>query len=310
MFAAHRRDTGWPALHFITHKVPRLWQALNRADADIYLCRGASWLAGVVTLHAARRGKRSVFWAASDEDANRPLAPLLLWRGPPAWLARYGMTHANLIVAQTGHQQQAFAQWSSRPCALVRNILPGPEPPPNMTDDGHTVLWVGNFRAAKRPAWCLEVARRVPEASFVLVGGRNDNYPRMFDEVAEQAAAMPNVRLLGHVPVGQVGAHFACATVLLSTSAIEGSPNVFLQAWDAGKPVVSTVDPDGAISREGLGRHAADPDDLAKAVRTLLAAPEERKRIGVRARAYVRSNHSECAVIPRLESLLLRLSRS
>ena len=43
------------------------------------------------------------------------------------------------------------------------------------------------------------------------------------------------------------------AKVLVNTSDVEGFPNSYLQAWIRGVPVVTLIDPDGVIEREGLG---------------------------------------------------------
>jgi hypothetical protein len=71
--------------------------------------------------------------------------------------------------------------------------------------------------------------------------------------------------------------------VLVNTSAYEGMPNTFLQAWARGVPTVATVDVGAPVHR-----FASDLDDLAFGVETAFADPE----LGSRCREYFERTHS------------------
>ncbi len=74
------------------------------------------------------------------------------------------------------------------------------------------------------------------------------------------------------------------STAVVVTSRHEGMPNVFLEAWARGVPVISLhFDPDGRIAGEGLGLFADGSwDEFVAAARRLWTEPELRRQIGDR----------------------------
>jgi glycosyltransferase involved in cell wall biosynthesis len=100
------------------------------------------------------------------------------------------------------------------------------------------------------------------------------------------AARLPNVSMLGAVRYRDSGALFDRAKIFLNTSAIEGFPNTFLQAWIRGLPVVTFFDPDGLVQRLPLGRVASSVDDMREAIRGLLEIDVDRQLLGRRAREF------------------------
>jgi glycosyltransferase involved in cell wall biosynthesis len=58
-----------------------------------------------------------------------------------------------------------------------------------------------------------------------------------------------DVEFTGFLPLAQVEPWFDRARVLVSTSLFEGMPNVFLQAWARGVPIVCTVDVGVPVNR-------------------------------------------------------------
>jgi glycosyltransferase involved in cell wall biosynthesis len=131
-------------------------------------------------------------------------------------------------------------------------------------------------------------------------------HPGLYDVTEERARRLPNVEFLGFVPHEEIREQFLAADMLVSTSepAREGFPNVFLQAWSAGLPVVTTCDPDGIIASHGLGSACESTDDLTESILTLSADTDLRAEIGHRARAWVRTHHSPEQVGGRLENVL------
>ena len=151
------------------------------------------------------------------------------------------------------------------------------------------MLWIGNLRALKRPELALELARQLPQVSFVLAGGPLPSVASRiyFEDVKAAAARLPNVRMPGAVRYTDSGAWIDRAKVFLNTSSVEGFPNTFLQAWIRGVPVVSFFDPDGLIRRLQLGAVTHSLDDMREAIRGLLDVKPYRENIGRRARDFV-----------------------
>jgi glycosyltransferase involved in cell wall biosynthesis len=109
--------------------------------------------------------------------------------------------------------------------------------------------------------------------------------------------SLPNIVFRGQVPPEEAERVIADAAALLCTSDQEGFPNTFLQAWSHGTPVVTLrVDPDSIIKRLELGAVTGTVDATIEQLQRLLALPQERQDIAIRARAYVAHHHSEQSV--------------
>lgn len=132
------------------------------------------------------------------------------------------------------------------------------------------VGFVGDVDAAVFDAALqLELARRLPEVTFVLVGGCT--LPEGW------AAATPNVLHLGRVPYEEVPRHMAACDVLHMpwhrSEWIEACNPIKLKEYLAtGRPVVSTPFPELA-NYAGLVEVCGDVDSYEAALRRALAAP-------------------------------------
>jgi len=217
------------------------------------------------------------------------------------WLARYGLRHADVIVAQTRDQQRLLREHQGRESVLIRNIWPTDESQYIPPGDPPEVFWAATVRELKRPHLFLDVAEALPSIRFVMAGGPAEGNPGLYDEVKARAESMANVDFLGFVPFREIDEYYARASAYLCTSTIEGFPNTLLQAWSHGRPVVSTFDPDEVICEHNLGFHCQDFDELVTAVRT---ACENSSDYAERVRRYLREHHSPEAIMPQVESVL------
>ena len=118
------------------------------------------------------------------------------------------------------------------------------------------------------PQLFLDVARAIPEATFMLVGACS---------LPEGWCALPNVRLLGQRPYEQVPGYMAAADVLIMpwnrSEWIRACNPVKLKEYLAvGRPVVSTPFPE--LERyTGLVRVGENAEGFARHVREALASP-------------------------------------
>jgi glycosyltransferase involved in cell wall biosynthesis len=118
------------------------------------------------------------------------------------------------------------------------------------------------------PPLFLDVARRMPEANFVLVGGCS---------LPEGWCALPNVHLLGRKPYDDVARYMAAMDALImpwnDSPWIKACNPIKLKEYLAiGRPVVTT-DFDALDGWRHLVRVAKGADDFAAALRAGLAAP-------------------------------------
>ena len=156
----------------------------------------------------------------------------------------------------------------------------------------------------KRFEWLLKVAQVCPAIDFDVVGvdGAIDTCLLGQGSVTEKPV---NIRMHGYVPPVRIPYMYRSAMLLCCTSAFEGFPNTFLEAWSHGLPVVSTFDPDGIIAERELGIVADDVAGLARGIRRLQESHDLWHRMSENSQKYVREVHSPDVVLPQFEEVLL-----
>ena len=285
------------AMHFLYPRITSLWSALRRADAEIYYQRSSGVGTGVVAAFARRHGRRMVFASAAATDFDAQL-PRLKWRRDK-WIYRYGIAHADGIVVQSELQQRNcqlnFARSAVRinSCYGHRGL--------DAVQDG-VILWVGNTRPHKRPELFVQLAERLPQYRFRLVGGSSvDDVD--FARLRVYAARLENLELTGFVPYASVEAQFDRASMIINTSPAEGFPNTYLQAWSRRMPSIGLFDIGARFEGASVGCYVADLDAMAEMVVRLKTDPTFWQSEGRRAAAYVAKNNSVAKVVDRYEAI-------
>ena len=291
-YKAYPADAGIPVLRFIHPRWTGLWSALARADADVYYTSCAGMQVGQMALFCRRHGKRLVFRAASDSDCDPDR--LLVRFARDRWLYAYGLRRADAILVQSAWQAAAMARNYRLP-SLQAGMLVEKSPPAPLRDID--VLWLGNIRRVKRPDRMIELAALLPRETVHMAGGPLPGEEPLYDEIRDAAAGLSNVRFHGRLPYWEANELYGRASLLVNTSDVEGFPNSYLQAWIRGVPVVTLIDPDGVIAREGLGVAVASPDRMAEAVLGLLHNPAAWQAASARCRAYMAREFGEDKIL-------------
>lgn len=292
VFKAYPPQAGMPLVRFLHPRWSGLWSALERADAELYYTSCAGMHVGLLALFCRRHGRRFVYRSASDTDCD-PARLLIRYRRDRA-LYEYGLRRAGAILVQSVWQKRTLARHYGL-AGRVAGMLVAPPAPPAARDID--VLWVSNLRGVKRPDRVLELARSLPQLHVHMVGGPLPGEEALYRQTAQAAAALPNVTFHGRVAYHDAPALFARARVFLNTSDVEGFPNSYLQAWVHGVPVVTLIDPDHLIQRDGLGAAAKVPAALAGALRGLLEDPTAWRQAHERCLAYMARKHGEERVL-------------
>jgi glycosyltransferase involved in cell wall biosynthesis len=176
------------------------------------------------------------------------------------------------------------------------------------------VLWVATIHEYKRPEWLLEVARRLPQRRFVMIGGVSTRGTRLtpgyYESIQRAAEALPNVEFKGFLPLAQAEAYFDRARVFLNTSVHEGVPNTFMQSWARGVPTVSTVDVGARSDGEPVYPMVQDAAQAAAEVERLCADDLHWARASARCRDYFEANHSPAQTLARYERIFGELAKA
>jgi glycosyltransferase involved in cell wall biosynthesis len=293
---------GLPVLRAIHPRITHLWSALDRADAEVLYLSCASPQLGVAAAWARLRGRRLVFRLAHDWDCD-PARALVRYPHNRAMYA-WGLRRADVVLAQSQGQVAALAQHTGLSSEVAAMLVPPAVSQVGFQHRPVDVLWVNNIRPFKRPQGVLDLARRLPHLSFLMVGGTQPGYEDLYQRIHKDAAALPNLRFVGPKPFAATHALFGQARVLLNTSESEGFPNAFLQAWRHSTPVVSHFDPDQIIERQSLGGTGADEAALADHLHRLCRSEWLWRQTGERCQTHMRQHHDEAQVLqPYLQAL-------
>ena len=232
-------DQGIPLLRFVHPRLTTMWRALREVDADIYYCRAASIWLWLTTEYCRRHGKRSIYAGASDVDFTPGIGGQIRY-ARDRWLYRRGLAAADAIVAQNETQRVTCEANYARQAVVIPSCYELPAQRKTMERD--CVLWVAMLQPSKRPELLLDIAARLPQRRFVMIGGPRPGTEAFYERIRAQAATLPNVEFKGFLPLAQAEPWFDRARVFVNTSAYEGMPNTFLQAWARGVPTLATVD--------------------------------------------------------------------
>ena len=290
---AYRPDAGVPVLRFIHPRWTGLWSALMRANADVYYTSCAGMQVGLLAMFCRHFGKRFVFRSASDSDCDK--SRLLVQHARDRWLYDYGLRRADAILVQSAGQAQTLLRSYGLQSRVAGMLV---EPPLSAPTHELDVLWVGNLRRVKRPDRVLWLAARLPWAAFHMAGGALPGEEALFAGVRDGAAAYANLTFHGPLSYLDAAELYGRARVLLNTSDVEGFPNTYLQAWIRGVPVVTLIDPDRVIEREGLGVAVRSPGELVGALASLLGAPQSWQAASERCRRFMAREFGDDRILP------------
>ncbi len=302
VFKAYAPGRGIRGLRFFHPRWSGLWRAMGRADADVYYQMNAGSETGQVAAWCWLHKRRFLFAVSSDADCDPSLPNLSHAR--ERLLYRYGLSHTDRVISQTIVQQRMLRDAFKTDSVIIPSCSADPfegrfsrRRPPEAGVAG--ALWVGRFSPEKRLELLLDLAELLSDVRFDVVGAAfaESDYSRGLER---RAAGLSNVILHGRVPHEDMTTFYRRSSVLVCTSAYEGFPNTFMEAWCHGTPVVTTVDPDNVVSTEGLGQAVDCSGELREVLAGLLGSAQRWTECSVKARRYYDQNHTVQATVDRL----------
>jgi len=290
-----------------------LFMALRRANPRYIVLKTAHVLLLPILLYAKLHRRQLIFWGQTSTDFDLKKGNEGRWL---RWIRHLGIRQAACVAVQTGDQLKALKTHFGRQGAHIPNITTVRAAGGSACErDEKCIFWCGNASANKRPLVFVELARQIPERRFVMAMNPADG--QLYERVRGLCGELPNMRFLGSVPAENISRWFAQASLLVNTSAREGFPNTFLEAWEQGVAVASLcVNPDGVLNDPVLGActfaddaHLRETDarlavHLARTVRMLLQAVPGDKSAAEARRRHVLRNHSPGVVVGRLLAAL------
>lgn len=297
------QDSGYTYLN--PKNLYKLLKILKKINADIYIQRGTTPLTGVVSFFAKLNNKVFLYSVSSDNVINIDLSFKSL-KDLRKIFFRFGVKNCTLVLCQTQYQKDILKQVLDKDGKIIKNFYPFTTIGQKQKDSSvGNILWVGLIRKEKRPDLFLKLAKLFPNHSFWMIGGSSSQNPDYYDKIKESAKMINNLIFMGYVPHDQIHQYYEKSHLLVNTSANEGFPNTFLEAWGNANPVVSlNFDPDEIICKYQLGFHSLTFNDLVKDIRLLLNNEKLRITMGTNAKNYILREHNINSIMDEYEKII------
>jgi glycosyltransferase involved in cell wall biosynthesis len=279
----------------------RLWRAMRRSPADVYLLKTASPGVPLTAVFCLLHKKKLAYKTASSTECDgRYIKRHYLLGRAFAWSLR----KAGVVFTQNVADKEDL----QRTVGVSAVVLPnGHHLPPLTNQDREIVLWVGRSDPEKRPELFLDLARKVPGEQFVMICQRATG-DQDYETLVTRADEFKNVQFIERVPFHEIKTYFQRAKVLVNTSRSEGFPNTFIQAAQYATPIVSLgVNPDGFLNEYNCGICCkGDVKCLSDSLRYILDGGRY-VEFGTNARSYVEKNHDIINIAQRCKELFRKL---
>ncbi|MCX7718063.1 MAG: glycosyltransferase [Candidatus Sumerlaeaceae bacterium] len=231
----------------------RLFRKLLFVPADIFYAKLASVETLLVFLVGRVRRVPVCFRLSHDIETDEMRLRDQIFRGN-SWLSKYFINclkSAAAVVCQKPSQAAALKPFGVPNLTVIGNAHAFEQsenvPPAGERD---LVLWVGRCHPLKRPLEFVTLARRLPHRQFALVLAPT-NYPgaqEIFTTVEAASRDLENLRFIPGASKADLAPLYLRGRVFVLTSEAEGFPNVVIEAFKYGVPVVSdTLDLDGLL---------------------------------------------------------------
>lgn len=292
-------DEGLRFVRIVTHRLPKLYKSLLDQKADIYYCRIRDFK-HILAFWAARKvNAKFVLAMASDLDAMSIWMKLRsgniensgsVWRFFNSILIEFIypvlLRKADLIMAQHKGQMNILLKRGIK-SVIYPNLFDLKSIPLLSNLIHNDFIYVGWLDKRKGFAEFFELVCKSPSHTFKVIGPPRDKTGYLYYNRLKEFA---NVSLLGRLSHSETIFQIANSKALISTSPMEGFPNIFIEAWACGIPVLSLyVDPGAIIENERLGYFArGNLECLLQA----MGSYEITNEFSNRAKDYIEHNHA------------------
>lgn len=294
-------DKGLKGIRFFLYRLPQLKKIFKEQKADYYYVRMRTYM-HLIPFWASKKTKgKFIIATASDLDVAgfskkfkyeyKPkfnLFRLLTVEIPNDLVFKYVLKKADYVVLQ--HSGQAV----NLNCRKDKiNIFPNIFDFSNITaledHEKNYFIHAGSLNILKGAQNLYELINSLNEnIRIVIVGQPSD---KKSEKIFEKMKKMKNVILKGRLNHKETIQLIGNAKALINTSNVEGFPNVFLEAWAYGVPVISLhVNPGEIFNKYHLGNFCNG--DLSRMKTTIEEFQHDRKFDGTASISYVSEFHN------------------
>ena len=268
-------ESVWSNQEFKLIRIASVIRAICRSNRFIYL-RGLSKANMFVSFLGRIFGKKITVGMTSDLQCVNSQN---LWTNIIRKLQLY-FSHS--ILTQTYQQRQMLIEHFSCDSKVVFNVINplrigGTDPSLDFENRDIDVIWIGNFDPRKSMDIYLSMSESLIDLNFGVIGDIHPDHIKYGEIITKKINESGNIINFGYVNPDEIGKYLSRSKILVSTSqpseegvSKEGFPNVFLEAWSLGIPVVSLhSNPSGLLDSNEIGVLCSDKDDAMKIIEEL-----------------------------------------
>jgi len=269
----------------------RIWRALKRANADIYIIKTASVGVPLVAVFCRLYKKVFIYRTAHQDECDGTYLRSHKFVGR---LFAASLRGAKVVFSQSAGDKEKLKSTIAVDSQVIPNGHRLSEPASCQQD---SILWVGRSVGFKRPQLFLDLAEKFPDEKFVMICQRATG-DKHYDELLDRAENISNLKFHQRVGFNEIEKYFQMAKIFVNTSLAEGFPNTFIQACMQSAAIVSlNVNPDDFLQRYSCGISCCD--DIAKLNEAVVFMLNSQRYIdiGRNGRKYVEENHDIAKII-------------
>jgi glycosyltransferase involved in cell wall biosynthesis len=291
-------NKGIKGFRTFTHRLPGLYRTFVGIKADIYYCRIREYRHIIVYMAARKVKAKFILGLASDLDI---LSIGKRWKHfyssnvKDLWgilnsfvgemVYPFLLRKADCVLVQHEGQKELLRKRSIK-SIVFPNVIDTSAIDPVLKPEKKDFVYVGSLDTRKGFVNFFKLVVCSPTISFKVIGTPRD---KTGSHYYEKLKVMNNVVLTGRLSHKETIRQISNSKALISTSPMEGFPNIFIEAWACGVPVLSLfVDPGGVIEKEDLG--VIVNGDL-RALQSAMNSFTNTNGFEDRAISYIRRNH-------------------
>jgi glycosyltransferase involved in cell wall biosynthesis len=257
-------NKGFRGFRLFKYRIPALKKVLTEEKADYYYVRMRSYMHLIPYLVSKKLKSKFIVAIACDLDTlsfwekfkheyipKFNLIQFLTLSVPNDFVFNYLLRKSDHITIQ--HRGQELNSNTAKPrTTLYPNIFNFSDIAQVKRSPGDYFIHVGSLTVLKGSVNLLQLVKKIDKKNKIVIVGKPKD--RRSEKIYKELGKFENVTLKGAVDHRQTIEIIANAKALISTSNFEGFPNIFLEAWATGVPVISLkVNPGNVIKKHRLG---------------------------------------------------------
>jgi glycosyltransferase involved in cell wall biosynthesis len=257
-------DKGVKGIRLFRYRIPALKKIFLQQNADFYYVRMRSYLHLFPYLVAKKINSKLIIATAHDLDLlpfykkfkyeYKPKFNLLKFitlQLPNDFIFNYLIKHSDYVLLQHKGQKDYLKSVKGK-VVVFPNIFDFGNLSKVINSKNHYFIYPGTLNILKGSENLKQLIKILDKKiSIVIVGQPKD---RKTKKIYDELKNIKNIVLTGRLNHRETIQMIANARALINTSNFEGFPNIFLEAWATGVPVISLkVNPGNVFNEQNLG---------------------------------------------------------